>query len=110
MNKLVAALLVVCATALGAAAPWREAEKGYRFAFPRDHASHPDYKIEWWYYTGNLDAAGGQRFGYQITFFRIGVDARPVNRSRWAVRDLYMTHLALTDISGRHYQFTERVN
>jgi predicted secreted hydrolase len=77
---------------------------------PADHASHPDYKLEWWYYTGNLDAAGGQRFGYQITFFRIGVDAAPVNRSRWAVRDLYMTHLALTDISGKRYQFTERVN
>ena len=38
---------------------WREATAGYRFAFPRDHASHPDYKIEWWYYTGNLaDGAG----------------------------------------------------
>jgi predicted secreted hydrolase len=30
------------------ATAWREAEAGYQFAFPRDHASHPDYKIEWW--------------------------------------------------------------
>ena len=41
--------LVMAAATLGAAAPWREAAKGYEFAFPRDHASHPDYKIEWWY-------------------------------------------------------------
>ena len=39
---------------------------------PADHASHPDYRIEWWYYTGNLDATDGRRFGYQLTFFRVG--------------------------------------
>ena len=55
--------------------PWREAAPGYAFAFPRDHASHPDYKIEWWYYTGNVATATGRRFGYQLTFFRVGVDA-----------------------------------
>jgi predicted secreted hydrolase len=72
--------------------------------------SHPDYKLEWWYYTGNLDAADGRRFGYQLTFFRIGVDPAPANPSRWAVRDLFMTHLALTDVQGRRFQFTERMN
>jgi predicted secreted hydrolase len=46
-----------------------------------DHASHPDYKIEWWYYTGNLDATDGRRFGYQLTFFRIGIDPAPANPS-----------------------------
>src|SRR5262249_4277049 len=45
-----------------------------------------------------------------ITFFRIGVDAKPANPSRWAVRDLFMTHLAVTDIDGGRYQFTERIN
>jgi predicted secreted hydrolase len=83
---------------------------GYRFAFPRDHASHPAYKIEWWYYTGNLQTSAGRRFGYQVTFFRVGVDAAPVNPSRWAVRDLYMTHLAVSDPSGQRYRFEERLN
>ena len=53
---------------------WRDAMPGYLFRFPADHASHPDYQIEWWYYTGNVDAADGRRFGYQVTFFRVGVD------------------------------------
>ena len=79
-------------------------------SFPRDHASHPDYKIEWWYYTGNLQTAAGRRFGYQVTFFRVGVDPSPVNPSRWAVRDLYMTHLAVSDPSGNRYRFQERLN
>jgi predicted secreted hydrolase len=71
---------------------WRQALPGFDFEFPRDHASHPDYKIEWWYYTGNLASRDGRRFGYQVTFFRIGVESQPKNLSRWAVRDLFMTH------------------
>src|SRR6185369_14815262 len=64
----------------------------------------------WWYYTGNVAAADGHRFGYQLTFFRIGVDPSPANPSRWAVRDLYMTHLALSDVDGARYRFAERMN
>jgi predicted secreted hydrolase len=90
--------------------PWRQALPGFVFEFPRDHASHPEYKIEWWYYTGNLVSHRGKRFGYQLTFFRIGVESQPKNPSRWAVRDLFMTHFAITDISGKQYRFTERMN
>lgn len=82
---------------------WRQAEPGRVLRFPADHASHPDYRIEWWYYTGNLVASDGRRFGYQVTFFRIGVDPAPANPSRWTVRDLYMAHVAVTDVArGRH--------
>lgn len=89
---------------------WRQAAPGYAFEFPRDHASHPAFKIEWWYYTGNLKSASGERFGYQLTFFRIGVDPQPKNPSSWAVRDLFMAHFAITDISRGHYRFAERMN
>jgi predicted secreted hydrolase len=92
------------------AATWREASPGYRFEFPRDHASHPEFKLEWWYYTGNLRTADGRRFGYQVTFFRVGIDPSPSNPSRWAVRDLFMTHLAVSDPEGRRYRFDERLS
>jgi len=75
MNKLVLALVIAALGWTQEPAPWKQATAGYEFAFPRDHASHPDYKIEWWYYTGNLQAASGRRLGYQVTFFRVGVDA-----------------------------------
>ena len=82
---------------------WRRAGPGYPWRFPRDHGSHPEYRIEWWYYTGNLTSDRGRRFGYQVTFFRVGVDPAPENPSRWAVRDLFMAHLAVTDLgTGRH--------
>ncbi len=87
---------------------WRLAEPGYLLQFPRDHGSHPEYRIEWWYYTGNLATAAGRRFGYQVTFFRIGVDPAPTNPSRWAVRDLHMAHLAVTDVSAAQHLTAER--
>ena len=106
MSKLILALLMT----VQAVSPWKQATAGYTFAFPRDHASHPDYKIEWWYYTGNVKAADGRRFGYQITFFRVGIDHTPMNPSKWAVRDLYMTHLAISDAQGRRYRYAEKLS
>ena len=88
---------------------WARAAPGYVFRFPRDHASHPEYKIEWWYYTGNL-AGAGAHYGYQLTFFRIGVNPAPASRSIWAVRDLFAAHAALTDIDGRRFHFADRLN
>jgi predicted secreted hydrolase len=79
--------------------------------FPADHGPHPDYQTEWWYYTGNLVADGGQRFGYQLTFFRralVPPAQRTERESAWAADQVYMAHLALTDIAGRRYDAFER--
>ncbi|HKV40295.1 MAG TPA: lipocalin-like domain-containing protein [Blastocatellia bacterium] len=89
---------------------WKVAEPGYRFAFPQDHASHEAYRIEWWYYTGNLLSSDGRRFGYQLTFFRTGIVANPANPSRWTVRDLYLAHFALSDIRDRSFHYFELLN
>jgi predicted secreted hydrolase/ABC-type lipoprotein release transport system permease subunit len=107
-----AAAFFLCIVAMpaGADGPWRSAAPGSRLQFPADHASHPDYKIEWWYYTGNLTATGGRRYGYQVTFFRIGVEFAPTNPSKWALRDVFMAHLAITDIEGRTHRFEERMS
>ena len=78
-------------------------------ALPADHVSHPDYKIEWWYYTGNLDTPEGRRFGYQVTFFRVGVNRTPPNASRWAVRDLHMAHFAVSDLSAGRFHVFDRL-
>lgn len=101
---------LVLGGSIAAQSPWKEATAGYTYAFSRDHASHPDYKIEWWYYTGNVKAKDGRRFGYQVTFFRVGVDPAPSNPSKWAIRDLFMTHLAISDPSGRRYRYAEKLS
>ena len=96
--------------------PYRLALPGYHYQFPRDHFNHPEFQTEWWYYTGNLRSADGRRFGFELTFFRQGVgreshSARPAAASAvWDVRDVWMAHLALSDIVGHQFLHTERLN
>lgn len=79
------------------------------FVFPQDHGPHPEFKTEWWYYTGNLQDAAGRRFGYQLTFFRIALNPQTVARdSAWGAQHLYMAHFALSDLAGGHFYFAER--
>ena len=89
---------------------WSTAVGPRRFSFPRDHGAHDNYRIEWWYYTGNLETEENRRFGYQLTFFRTGLQMQPENPSRWAVRDLYTAHFAVSDIAGRKHSFSQRNN
>ena len=114
LASVLAVALVVGDLQAGATAPqdavWESARPGRELVLPRDHASHPGHKLEWWYYTGNLDARDGRRFGYQLTFFRIGVNRQPASPSTWALRDLFMTHLAVTDVAGQRFHFVERLN
>lgn len=80
-----------------------------RFVFPDDHGPHPDYALEWWYYTGNLHTVEGRRFGYELTFFRIGLTADEFPRtSKWASRQMYSAHFALTDVEGDAFHHFER--
>ena len=51
---------------------YRQALPGYRYQFPRDHFEHPDFRTEWWYYTGNVHARDGHRYGFELVFFRQG--------------------------------------
>src|ERR1700722_2580661 len=74
---------------------YRLALPNYHYEFPRDHFNHPEFRTEWWYYTGNLHTAEGRRFGFELTFFRQGVDPRPASGSVWDVQDIWLAHLAL---------------
>jgi predicted secreted hydrolase len=80
------------------------------FAFPADHGPHPEFRSEWWYFTGNLDGADGRRFGFHLTFFRNAV--RPEEGvgegSPWRTRQLWMAHFALTDAEAGSMHAAER--
>lgn len=87
------------------------AKPGYSFSFPKDHGSHPGYRTEWWYFTGNLEAEGRQ-YGYELTFFREGIQNAEgsANPSRWAVHDLYLAHFALTDPNEKKFHEEDRMS
>ncbi|MGB9464845.1 MAG: lipocalin-like domain-containing protein [Candidatus Acidiferrum sp.] len=92
------------------AAQYRTAVPGYRFEFPKDYFDHPDFRTEWWYYTGNLKSTNGHRYGFELTFFRQAVSRDTAQTATWDVKDLYLTHLALSDLDGRRFYHAERIN
>lgn len=86
---------------------YRLAVPPYRFRFPRDHAAHPEFQTEWWYYTGHL-SSGGRRFGFELTFFQVGIDPeRKKSKSAWAPHTLYFGHFAVTDEDRGAFHYTE---
>ena len=79
------------------------------FRFPRDDGPHPQFRNEWWYFTGNLFSEDGRRFGYELTLFRFTLAPRVSARaSHWATNQMYLGHFALTDAAGRRFHFFER--
>lgn len=86
---------------------FRLAVPPYAYVFPADHAAHPEFRIEWWYYTGHL-RAGARRFGYEQTFFRLGVPGVARSASAWRTNQILFRHLALTDEQGRRFLADEK--
>ena len=105
-------LVVVPGQAADMAEEFRVATEGYRYAFPRDHGAHEEFRTEWWYYTGQLTAKNGRLFGYELTFFRRGMprDQTKTLPSRWAVTHLYLAHFAVSDLSNGRFHYAEKMS
>jgi predicted secreted hydrolase len=95
------------------------------FSFPADHGPHPDFRTEWWYYTGNLATAAGRHVGFELTFFRValvpGDRVAPADRvaaaggaasraSAWGAREFYFAHFGITDTAGGRFHAFSRTS
>lgn len=114
----------------GDTAGYARALEPRRFTFPDDHGPHPEYRSEWWYFTGNLEAVGpapqptggpertaesgrprGRRFGFQLTFFRSALAPGAARRaSSWATHQAYMAHFAVTDVAADRFHHFGRLS
>ncbi len=94
-----------------------QAEQGFSraieprtFQFPQDHAAHPTFRNEWWYITGNLSDENNKRYGYQVTLFRIALAPKPpISQSHWATNQIWMAHVALTDVNADSHWHDQRL-
>ncbi|EHJ91199.1 hypothetical protein KUC_3642 [Vreelandella boliviensis LC1] len=87
---------------------FQDAGSNSSLTFPADHSAHPDYRIEWWYLTANLEDESGEPLGLQWTLFRQALMA-PSKRPEptpWAADQLWMAHMALSQ--GEQHQVAER--
>jgi predicted secreted hydrolase len=90
---------------------WLQAVEPRNWNFPRDHGAHPDYRTEWWYFTGNISDDSERQFGYQLTFFRFGVrGALASGGNPWQVRDLSMAHFTVTNVEENNFSVAERIS
>jgi len=97
-------LLFSFSAAATAQSAFAKVEKPWIWQFPRDHGQHAEYQTEWWYFTGNLRAENGRRFGYELTFFRQAlVPSLLPRQSSWAFRDAYVAHFAITDVENERF-------
>ena len=98
MPRPLQALAIAALACLAIAATFPPVVPGRAIVFPRDAGAHPEYRIEWWYVTGQLDTKRGP-MGFQVTFFRAANPDANGNPSRFAARQLLFAHAALSDPS-----------
>lgn len=80
-------------------------------SFPADFGAHPDFRTEWWYTTGNLETTSGRHFGFELTFFRVGLQPPNVTfpaDSDWYNHSLYFAHFAISDVEDGQFYAYER--
>ncbi len=75
---------------------------GHRLVFPRDHGSHPGFRIEWWYLTANLKDNEGRWWGVQWTLFRQALSPPPADG--WSSNQVWMAHAAVTTPDGHFHE------
>lgn len=90
-DRPITRLLLIAAVLLGAGPASRSP-----LSFPRDHGSHPEAAVEWWYYTGHLTDAQNREYGFQLTFFRAG--------------ELHLAHFAWSDIGAQAFHYEEKAH
>ena len=66
----------------------------YAITFPADHGPHPEFRIEWWYVTANMQGPDGTDYGLQWTLFRTAL--APQEGAGWSAPQLWMGHAGLT--------------
>jgi predicted secreted hydrolase len=64
-------------------------------SLPMDDAFHAGQELEWWYWSGHLEAADGRWFGFEETFFA-GVQSGVMGEE---------VDVALTDIQGAQFLY-----
>ncbi len=76
-------------------------DRSAQLTFPKDHGPHPEFRIEWWYVTANLEGPDGTPYGIQWTLFRNALqpEGKPIDQA-------WMAHAAVSTPDG--HLFAER--
>jgi predicted secreted hydrolase len=88
---------------------YRDVFPGYSVQLPDDLFYKDDYRVQWWYFTGHLFDESGREFGYELTFFVVGVQKR-IYKSQFGTNRIYISHFAISDVGEEGYFFHDRTD
>ena len=94
-----------------AAEPYAAVTRDSPVRLPRDHAAHPDFATEWWYFTGFLELDGGGERTFEVTFFRQRPEpgAWEANPSAFTPRQIVSAHAALANPQQEAFEHWRRL-
>ncbi len=77
---------------------------------PRDLYAHRNAQTEWWYYTGHAETTSGNRFGFELVFFkrRTDLDKFSLVPLRLFGNPIYFAHFAITDYENKNFRYSHR--
>jgi predicted secreted hydrolase len=108
MKKLFAAVLLsFCSLAFGQ--EYSDVSRDHQLTFPDALYYKKDFRVQWWYFTGHLFDQTRKEFGYELTFFIVNVQKKEY-ASRFGVNKIFISHFALTDISGNSFHFSDNAD
>jgi predicted secreted hydrolase len=81
----------------------------YKVKFPGDLYYKKDHRVQWWYFTGHLFDEKGNEFGYELTFFIVGIQDK-IYKSEFAVNNIYISHFAISDLARNRFYFSDRTD
>src|SRR3990170_3659242 len=95
----------ICPFAFGQ--DYKDITRDYRLRFPEDFYYKKDYKVQWWYFTGHLFDETGREFGYELTFFVVGIQKKTY-KSRFGLQNIYISHFAISDLAKKIFYYTDK--
>ena len=102
---LIIALILITHTA-AFAEEYLDVTAQYTVQVPGDFFHKQGYQVQWWYFTGHLSDGEGREFGYELTFFAVGIQRRDY-ASHFGVQQIYISHFAISDIEGNTFYFSD---
>jgi predicted secreted hydrolase len=107
MRTRLLALFVLCIFSLSYGEEYRDVTQDHGPPFPEALFYQKDYRVQWWYFTGHLFDSSGREFGYELTFFVVGVQKKDF-ASRFGVNNIYISHFAVSDIQSNRFYFSDK--
>jgi len=109
MRKFIIVLILLFISAASYAENYIKLSPNDSVKLTRDLYYRKDFASQWWYLTGHLETETGRKFGYELTFFAIGVNKKEF-QSAFGLNNLYISHFAVTDIKRNKYYRKEEIS